>query len=583
MLNRRLTKPLTIAQSPNRGIFSILKPSEITEEELLAAGYVSAPTVPQVMVIDLSDFDITQRSVANKIQLPGEEDGTERTDKRLLNLYIHTEIYTSMRIFGAWRTSFSVILQFEGDEPPPMKEWVGTVMDNAVKLHNLCKSLTNRDDVLGMLCTILSTYDSFVLADLLLQNADPIEPFRGADPQWLLGFARWLMMVYCSDGKDRPANIPEMVAAIQTYQEAISAVYEVGSNFICVEGLAGNGGITHIAKTVNASFFNILTEEGILLVNVRFGRDSNFVDGVTVIDTEFGHAVEMLDYLKKDARTALKLRFQQSPTLQQFTSLPVAERKEILEVLSNGLISSIETIKHWEVLFSGREALKRVAVRSITGYQVGRTDWIESLIQKARFDGNTQQLYNAFNYSMRMTITDEELRQTEIPDNPLVQSVEMIRSGRMRIVLREIIYPTIITKNNRSFVEIEGGTVLSDMGVAAFDLTFPREGVSGFPSASAYLDFECTIPAKHTNITTGGHVCLGNINDHSRRNTEDLQIPSVGDFVQMLRQCNLDSAYNRSKDFVLADPSIISDTDWNAGLHMVPGLVEIDIRISARS
>jgi hypothetical protein len=110
------------------------------------------------------------------------------------------------------------------------------------------------------------------------------------------------------------------------------------------------------------------------------------------------------------------------------------------------------------------------------------------------------------------------------------------------------------------------------MSIHAFDLTF-NGSLNNFPNARAYSDAECTQTARHSNINSNGSVCLGDINTAGEGRST---VPCLGDFLQMLRQCNLDSAYRRAKDFILADPSSVTETQWNATRWEIPGLRRIE-------
>jgi hypothetical protein len=154
----------------------------------------------------------------------------------------------------------------------------------------------------------------------------------------------------------------------------------------------------------------------------------------------------------------------------------------------------------------------------------------------------------------------------------------MLKSGKVRVVLHDPVYPEMVLRRGVTYVENEAGTVLSYMAVHAFDLDF-RGTLTQFPNAHAYEDEECTRNARHTNITSAGHVCLGDINTGMSQAEVALRgglaMPCVADFIQMLKQCNLDSAYNRDRGFVLADPGSVTEAEWGAKEWNIPGLSTI--------
>ena len=176
----------------------------------------------------------------------------------------------------------------------------------------------------------------------------------------------------------------------------------------------------------------------------------------------------------------------------------------------------------------------------------------------------------------------EEFARTSLPKNSLVERVTAKKDGKVRIVLKEPIQPCMIQRNGKTYVEDVPGTIIAEMKIAAFDLDF-SSSQRGFPEAIAYADKECTTVAKHTNISSGqGRVCLGDIgtkmSDAEIAARGGFAIPSLGDFIQMLRQCNLDSAYNRSREFVLMYPDDVTDAEWNTSRTLnIPGLTFIDV------
>ena len=197
-------------------------------------------------------------------------------------------------------------------------------------------------------------------------------------------------------------------------------------------------------------------------------------------------------------------------------------------------------------------------------------------------------ILNAIRHGTDMTIgaTDIENIVNELNggllENSPVKSLQALRNGRIRVVLHEPVFPTMLVRRGKTYVEDEPGTVLADMSIHAFDLDF-RGTVKSFPDAIAYRDEEGTILAKHTNIGSSGRVCLGNINnamsDAEVDAREGSRLPFLSDFLQMLRSCNLDSAYHSSREFVFAEPETISLSQWREPILDIPGLSLIDSTI----
>ena len=169
-----------------------------------------------------------------------------------------------------------------------------------------------------------------------------------------------------------------------------------------------------------------------------------------------------------------------------------------------------------------------------------------------------------------------------LPKHALVERVTSLPENVLQIVLREPIQPDTILRQGQTYIEEVPGTVLSSMTIRAFRLSLDTLD-QGFPRTKAYADPDCTIAARHTNIMNGG-VCQGDLmNTMSAAETEarGFAFPSIGNLVQMLRQCNLDSAYHRTRDFVLKDPGTISDADWvNARKLTIPGMRNITVDLS---
>ena len=239
---------------------------------------------------------------------------------------------------------------------------------------------------------------------------------------------------------------------------------------------------------------------------------------------------------------------------------------------------TVHSIEVWARLVKNYRTAGSLPVVAATGFDHG---WTRQIVNDEAFPV-ANQIRDTLRYGQQIQIGAvdiEEFARTAVPDNPLVQSVKMLKNGKVRVVLREPVYPEFVLRRGCTYTENEPGTTLSFMAVHAFDLDF-RGTLTQFPSATAYEDEECTKTARHTNITGAGHVCLGDINTQMSEQEivarGGVAMPCVADFIQMLKQCNLDSAYHRDRNFVLADPSSVTDAQWEAKQWNIPGLRQVD-------
>ena len=189
-------------------------------------------------------------------------------------------------------------------------------------------------------------------------------------------------------------------------------------------------------------------------------------------------------------------------------------------------------------------------------------------------------LISPSNSRLRVSAVDVEDFARTIPAHPLVERVFSQSKNTLVIVLRESLQPDTIQRQGRTYVEEVPGTVISNMVIRAFKLSLD-DLVQGFPRISAFADSECTVAARHTNIM-GGIVCQGDLMQtmsSAEVAERGFAFPSIGNLVQMLRQCNLDSAYHRDRDFVLKDPSIVSMSEWTSPRLEIPGLRCVTLHI----
>jgi hypothetical protein len=246
---------------------------------------------------------------------------------------------------------------------------------------------------------------------------------------------------------------------------------------------------------------------------------------------------------------------------------------------------SINDLAQWETLLAH---IPEMASNGF-GVTITHTDWAKSLLgwlarpELGNMASNFVRYVNGYARIEVNTANLAKFFKEEMTDHPFVESVTSISAAVLRVVLREFVRPVTVVRRGRTYIEDIPGTLHHELGIHAFDLKFAKNNTS-FPSAQAYSDKKCTISAKHTNISSSGAVCLGDIN----RTMSDMEVQSRGgfrhatleEFIQMLRQCNLDSAYNSERGFVLEHPGMISDDDWrDFGKQnpevTVPGLREL--------
>lgn len=265
-----------------------------------------------------------------------------------------------------------------------------------------------------------------------------------------------------------------------------------------------------------------------------------------------------------------------------FGDVPAENLEDLVGFVGDDTIQNAEM---WAKLIANFQRAGEVPVVAADGFGL---DWIRRVVNDQCFSV-ADSIMRSMRWGQQVEISGidiAEFAKTAIPENSLVRSVTMLKNGKVRVVLKEPVYPETIQRRGAIYAENEAGTVLSYMAVHAFDLDF-RGTLTRFPNATAYEDEECTRTARHTNITSAGHVCLGDINtEMSREEIEargGVAMPCVADFIQMLKQCNLDSAYNRGREFVLADPSIVTDQQWEARDWNIPGLRRIDAHLDFKA
>ena len=427
--------------------------------------------------------------------------------------------------------------------------------------------------------TRLGTQDMWKEAAILLGN--PMEVFRGWSAEDIINAARWM---YRSNER---ALISEELFdfhnRLDEFRNAGHRIAEAPGSFIPLAGVGGAEGL--LGTVVPGEYRRVRAPD----------------ETVVIVDDQYRLRVGVpFSAFPEDStiRPLLRILCRVTPRLVQVMHLSHGPSGLVDLLVGKGdefLRRAADFLEHDSVSLSTAEELDRL----VCGLERARearycqheanNGWIAQMFTTITHSGSTEppasKLYSeissrrSFNTS---AIDVEEFARTSLPKNSLVESVTAKKDGKVRIVLKEPIQPCMIQRNGKTYVEDVPGTIIAEMKISAFDLDFSSTR-RGFPEAIAYADKECKTVAKHTNISSGqGRVCLGDIgtkmSEAEIAARGGFAIPPLGDFIQMLRQCNLDSAYNRSRDFVLMYPDDVTDDEWNTSRVLkIPGLTYIDV------
>ena len=402
-------------------------------------------------------------------------------------------------------------------------------------------------------------------------DVDPLDPVRDLSAEELSSLAYWF-----ADECERADEQNDLRKLVAMWRAHIQRVVD-GTAASAVIGNREGAGRVRIIHDIDQTYLGSTQEISAAVVL----DDGLYVPEVPLVllmerDSDAWYCAHLARKMSSEVLIGLRRTGDPEDTL---SIMAPGVARELNDFLGKERIGSGEALHR---LLTGYRDVGEVPVVAFNGFGYS---WTNSVIDSITWGGLPQQIGDALYFGNRIEVSAvdiEEFARTSVPANDLVESVTMLQNGKVRVVLRELVYPTMVQRRGRIYIEDEPGTVLSDMGVAAFDLDF-RGTLTKFPDATAYADPECTRTAKHTNITSaGGRVCLGDINtDMNRQEIEargGVAIPCLADFLQMLRQCNLDSAYNRDKNFVLADPSSVTEEQWEAREWNIPGLRCVDVR-----
>ena len=411
---------------------------------------------------------------------------------------------------------------------------------------------------------MLSAMDSVHYRYIAAAGYDFLAGVRHLDDMGLRAFLQWAFSN--SNFCDNTAS----VTIDQLYAAYLQEIEDTANNRLPgvagIARLAGAGRIVAVRNITDDVTGDALCTDGRLYCSIaltRLGLEPN---------SPAYYAVRIARYMRGEVLHALNYRNGPDNT---FGDVPPEDLAAIASFINEDMVNSVEM---WERICANFRAVATVPVVEVSGNET--FGWARLIVTDGAFV-RASDIVNACNYGQSMTIGAvdiEEFAKTSVPENPLVESVRMLKNGKIRVVLREPVYPETVQRRGVIYAENEPGTVLSYMAVHAFDLDF-RGTLTQFPNATAYEDAECTKTARHTNITGSGSVCLGDINtlmsEAEIAARGGVAMPCVADFVQMLRQCNLDSAYHRSRDFVLADPDIVTEAQYNAREWNIPGLYRV--------
>jgi hypothetical protein len=145
------------------------------------------------------------------------------------------------------------------------------------------------------------------------------------------------------------------------------------------------------------------------------------------------------------------------------------------------------------------------------------------------------------------------------PDS-LIESVKVRSSDTIRIILKQFHKVTHINKASILY-RIDRSDMVDNIGFHALDLIIRP---TTFPDVRAYTDTQCIQNAKHPNIGSTGSVCLGDL-----RRMNSSEIPTLRDFMDMMKIINFDSAY-----WGRNEPYRIFKNPEKSTYEGLPGLVE---------
>lgn len=444
----------------------------------------------------------------------------------------------------------------DGDEESDSFRWPGTTVTYITQLLRLF----HWDNTVAEICQL---------------RGDLFASLRGKSRLWMISFSRWLANNHGTEIIKSSMRLETYLLEFGLYSEVEMRAQEFGR--LMVSGWEGQGEVVQIVEIHR--FFQddeFRTRISAVLNDGTYVHQGKTGELGIVYKSPFWHALRLINQIEPRLRKELVRRHGPHAALCELQEKDPSWIERAAEYIGNETIGSYSAYKR---LLDGLDNITESPICVTFGFE---TNWVSNFYDKFVWN-QAHVLRSQFQARSGSFDVDgieiEKFARENLPQNSLVESVTSLKNGQVRVILREPIQPYLIQRRGRTYVEEVPGTI-ADMTVAAFDLNFKADR-SGFPHAKAYRNRECTEVAQHTNISQSlGSVCLGDIN----REMSDLEVemrggiamPSLGDFIQMLRQCNLDSAYNSSKSFVLRHPDSVTDAQWAEPVWNIPGLRVFD-------
>jgi hypothetical protein len=535
-----------------------------------------APSIPTYMYVDVSTWYVAdQKGIPIKaIEVSSVPTGYART------MYIS---WLSEQRSFCWR-GMRYVYSCHPDEHPGEDD---VIVDRSYQFPHLSDKDPSAIDIpiLHALHYLLSGHSTQVTVDAYALGVDPLAAIRDWSADKVAAFGQWAVYIRGSVTATT-FTVLEMASLYESETEGILrgrldwVRFPDGDgcgNVLAVSELSYVGedfedelGVPHW-RVGDEWTANVMDRDGILHAHVD-------VKNFGVVPRSRAHKLMELA-AKMSGAVVSKLNLASGGnTFADIEGFSMESLDQMIAFIGSDSVDSLVT---WEQLKRGHTHINQVPISTTIGYEVSH--WVDAALSKLVWAGAaeiTSALRTGREISMD-TIDISDFAKIEFPQNDLIESIKMLKGGTVRVILKDVVYPTQVLRRGITYIEDDAGSVLSDMSIRAFDLDF-RGNLTKFPNATAYADEACKHIARHTNISSGGRVCLGNINQGMTEAEIAARggfgMPSVGDFLQMLRQCNLDSAYHGGREFVLADPESVEQGHYsNAPKWRIPGLRRIEV------
>jgi hypothetical protein len=456
--------------------------------------------------------------------------------------------------------------------------------------------------LLWAVCAIASLCEAPALVDLSIRNRqNPLGVLHARGAEWVVGFAQWLKARYHQivdvdefDGLITVYDAKSTASGLRSHPGAGVGLWPGRGRVSRIQDVEGAMGPRHDDRSVRRTATLIFADGS----SKRDAVVDEHLSGMAAL------VPSLLIHMSPDLLADLSVTFGPEDALRQVRDRGPSWARAFTEhVCARGKL--ISTTREWEATMRGFDELQSGGSCVSAGFHTpgsgagysaraaSVSQWVVEAIDRlcgAKARGPSVDLFRALtrrDAGAGLAAEDiEEFARTALPANSSVERVELRKDGKVRIILKDPVQPYMIARRGRTYIEDPVGSMIADMRVHAFDLDFRNGNQSGFPDAIAYRDKACKSLAQHTNISQAqGRVCLGNINvkmtPAAIQARGGIAMPSIGDFVQMLRQCNLDSAYNSSRSFVLKKERQVTDAVWNCnGPWSIPGLRLVPLEVS---